>query len=140
MTAPRTPPVSEQMLCRTTDLANGTSRGFDPLGEGRDSMFLVRKDDRFHAWRNECPHDRRANMARSKDAYLNADRSRIKCASHGAAFDIATGRCVIGACFGQFLTKVEIEIRGDEIWLTGPFAPADPPRSAPEADHPAPPG
>ncbi|GAB4356843.1 MAG: hypothetical protein Kow0026_16810 [Oricola sp.] len=110
-------------LCRVEDLADGRSRGFDPLGEGRDTMFIVRRGGRLFAWRNSCPHYDRARMAWRKDEFLNGDRSRIMCAAHGAMFEIETGICTIGPCLGRRLTAVDIEVRDGEVWITGPYAP-----------------
>jgi len=92
-------------LCHADELAEGTSRGFDPTGTGRDTMFVVRRDG-LHAYRNFCPHWAETSMAWRKDAFLNA--SRIVCAAHGAQFDIATGVCLLGPCMGQSLTPVEL--------------------------------
>ena len=48
-----------------------------------------------------CPHYGDTPMAWRTDAYLNAARDRIVCASHGAEFEIETGLCVTGAALGQ---------------------------------------
>ena len=37
-------------LCRLEELPEGESRGFDPLGEGHDTMLVVRRGNRLHAW------------------------------------------------------------------------------------------
>lgn len=104
-------------LCRLEDIPDGTSRGFDPSREGRDTVFVVRQGARVYAWRNACPHygtgDREVPLAWRKDAYLDADRSSIVCAAHGARFDIATGICTLGPCLGQGLQRVEVEVAPD---------------------------
>ncbi len=86
-------------------------------------MFIVRKGEELFAWRNACPHYDHARMAWKKDEFLNGDRSQIVCGAHGALFDIDTGVCTLGPCLGQFLTKVEIEIQNDEIWIVGDYEP-----------------
>ena len=113
----------EHFLCRLEELEDGRSKGFDPLGEGRDTMFVVRQGDRVFAYRNACPHYDFARMAWKKDEYLNADGSRIQCSAHGALFRIENGSCEIGPCLGARLTPVTLEHRGDEIWLTDTYAP-----------------
>ncbi|WP_257638193.1 Rieske 2Fe-2S domain-containing protein [Janthinobacterium sp. UMAB-56] len=95
-------------LCRAEELAEGQSRGFDPWHEGHDTVLLVRHQGRVHGWRDACPHHGGTPMAWRKDAYLNADRSRIVCAAHGAQFDIASGVCTLGPCMGQSLQRVDI--------------------------------
>jgi nitrite reductase/ring-hydroxylating ferredoxin subunit len=52
-------------------------------------------------------------MAWRTDAYLNAAGNRVVCASHGAEFEIETGRCVRGAALGKSLKSATIEITED---------------------------
>lgn len=94
-------------LCHAGELAEGSSRGFDPTGTGRDTMFVVRRGG-LHAYRNVCPHWANTSMAWRKDAFLNGDGTRIVCAAHGALFDIATGVCTLGPCIGESLTRVSL--------------------------------
>jgi nitrite reductase/ring-hydroxylating ferredoxin subunit len=110
-------------LCRLEDLVDGKSRGFDPLGEGRDTMFVVRRGEEVHAWRNHCPHYDRARMAWRKDEFLDPSGEHIMCFAHGALFDIASGACLLGPCLGQSLTQVEIALRDGEIWVVGEYRP-----------------
>jgi nitrite reductase/ring-hydroxylating ferredoxin subunit len=106
-------PRIEVPLCRLDDLADGEARGFDPLGQGCDTLFIVRRGERLYAWRDACPHQRGTPMAWRKNAYLNADRSRIVCSAHGALFDIESGVCTLGPCVGQSLTAVRIALAAD---------------------------
>jgi nitrite reductase/ring-hydroxylating ferredoxin subunit len=99
-------------LCSLHEIDDRGSRGFDPLREGRDTIFVVRQGDRVHAWRDSCPHIDGAPMAWRKDAYLNGDRSRIVCSAHGAQFDIETGVCTLGPCLGQSLSRVPLDVDG----------------------------
>ena len=115
--------VPTRPICRIADIPDGEFRGFDPLGEGRDTMFVVRKGGMLFAYRNHCPHYDRARMAWKKNEFLNADGSRIMCAGHGALFRIEDGACVEGPCPGQSLFSVAIEVRDGEVWITEPYAP-----------------
>ena len=115
----RTEPVH---LCRLDELPDGQSRGFDPTGTGRDTLFIVRQGERLHAWRNACPHVDGAPMAWRKDAYLSGDRRRIVCYAHGAQFDIASGECLLGPCLGQRLSPVVVQLTAaGEVWLADPM-------------------
>lgn len=118
-----TPRPIVEPLCRFDELPERRSRGFDPLGEGRDTLFLVRLEDRVFAWRNACPHYEFARMAWKKDEFLNADHSLILCGAHGALFDIVDGHCVKGPCEGQRLTAVPLELRDGAIYILGDYAP-----------------
>lgn len=97
-------------LCAANELPDGQSRGFDPHQTGRDQLFVVRRGEQLHGWRNACPHVDGAPMAWRKDAYLNGARDRIVCAAHGAQFDIASGVCLLGPCLGQRLQPVPLQV------------------------------
>jgi nitrite reductase/ring-hydroxylating ferredoxin subunit len=103
-------------LCRLDELPDGSSRGFDPQGIGRDTMFVVRRGTSVRAWRNACPHVEGAPLAWRKDAYLNAQRSAIVCYGHGAIFDLDTGLCTQGPCTGQSLIPLPVRVSADG-WL-----------------------
>lgn len=38
--------MSLVVLAKLTDISNGQAKGFDPLNNGQDSMFVVRQDDK----------------------------------------------------------------------------------------------
>ena len=94
---------SARLLCNLVDLPDGSARGFDPWGDGRDTIFAVRRNGQVHVYRNQCPHIDGAPLPWRKDAYLNREASRIVCAAHGAQFDIESGICLLGPCLGQSL-------------------------------------
>jgi len=97
-------------LCRVEDIPDGASRGFDPDGVGRDTLFIVRQGAQLHAWRDQCPHEGDTPLPWRRHAYLNARRTRIVCFAHGAQFDITSGVCVLGPCRGSALAPVELRI------------------------------
>ncbi len=99
-------------LCHLDELPDGGSRGFDPRGTGRDTLFVVRRGPALHAYVNACPHHG-SPMAWRKDAYLDGAGQRIVCFAHGAQFDIETGACTLGPCLGQSLTPVPLTLHDD---------------------------
>lgn len=103
-------------LCQTSDLDSGTARGFDLLGDGKDTVFVVNVQGAFHAYVNACPHydqDDRVPLAWGKDKYLNAAGTHVVCAGHGALFDAQTGECISGPCKGASLVRVPIVISSE---------------------------
>ncbi len=108
-------------LCRLDEIADSAARGFDPLGQGRDTMFIVRRGAQVHGWRNFCPHYGHDRMAWVKDGYLTPDGDRIVCGAHGAEYEIETGLCVAGPCPGKTLTAVPLEIRDGLVFIAGPY-------------------
>lgn len=109
-------------LCRLDQLPDGGARGFDPHGAGRDTLFVVRRGARLHAYENRCPH-LDTPLPWRKDAYLNAAGDRIVCAAHGALFEIDTGVCTLGPCLGDALAPVSLTLSDDgEVHLAAtPF-------------------
>lgn len=98
-------------LCYLHDIANGGSKGFEV--EGR-SLFAVRRQQSVHLYLNRCPH---AGLPLNwvPDQFLDADRELIQCSSHGALFQIETGRCVAGPCPGRFLQTVPFELENGKL-------------------------
>jgi nitrite reductase/ring-hydroxylating ferredoxin subunit len=95
------------------DIPDGESRGFDPLGAGRDTLFVVRQGERLHGWHDRCPHEGVTPLPYRRHAYLNKKRTRIVCYAHGAQFEIDSGLCVLGPCVGERLTPVPLAIAHD---------------------------
>jgi len=107
------PGSARHRLCRAEEIAEGTARGFDFDGEGKDTLFLVRVGGILRGWRNACPHIDGAPMAWRKDAYLNAAGTLIVCHAHGAEFSPETGLCLRGPCQGLSLERMRLELAGD---------------------------
>jgi nitrite reductase/ring-hydroxylating ferredoxin subunit len=99
-------------------LPDGASRGFDHLGQGRDTIFIVRKGSRIFAYFNDCPHVESAPLAWRKDEYLNKGKTHIICHGHGAEFTIDDGYCVLGPCIGKSLKEIKVDVsQGGQIFL-----------------------
>lgn len=97
-------------LCQANEIGEGSARGFDPRGEGCDTIFVVCKGGRLRGWRNACPHYGDTPMAWRKDAYLDSGATHIVCSAHGAQFAIDTGVCTLGPCLGEALIPVTLII------------------------------
>lgn len=107
-------------LGRASDVPEGGARGYDPAGDGQDTVFAVRSGDTLRLWRDRCPHAG-TPMAWRKDAYLNAAGDRIVCAAHGALFEPDTGLCVLGPCLGQRLQALPfvVDAAGELVLTAG---------------------
>lgn len=102
-------------LCSGREIGEGEARGFGPL-EGFDrKVILLRKNGVLHAWLDACPHYSSGTpMAWKTDAYLNGGGTHVACHSHGALFEMDTGKCVLGPCLGQSLTRVKITVTEED--------------------------
>jgi nitrite reductase/ring-hydroxylating ferredoxin subunit len=105
-------------LCRLDALADGASIGVLPDERGRDQLLLVRQGTQVHGYVNRCPHYDRVRLGWKRNEFLNGDGDRIMCAAHGALFKIDDGSCVLGPCLGKSLSKVDLEISDEMIYLT----------------------
>ena len=101
-------------LVSVEDLEEGKSKGIEY--ESR-YIFAVRKDNLFHVYWNICPH-LGTPLEWQEDQFLNEDGELIRCATHGALFEINSGKCLAGPCTGKKLHKIPFEITNDMIILS----------------------
>lgn len=101
-------------LCAVDDIPDGGCKGFD---DGKaSSLFAVRQGHKVHVYRNTCPHAR-TPLNWMPDRFLNREKTHIICTTHGALFTIESGECVAGPCTGQYLTRIDSEIRNGDVWV-----------------------
>jgi len=81
--------------------------------------FVVRKGEQVFAYQNFCAHVGHP-LNWSPDKFLTRDKSAIICASHGATYEIETGRCFAGPGAGRSLRQVDLSVRDGVIYVTGP--------------------
>ncbi len=104
-------------LCHSNDLETLSSKGFTvTIQRKKVDIFLVRKDDKFYAYKNICPHTQ-APLDWKPDEFLDSTGQSIICALHGATFKIESGACLSGPCGGVGLTPLQIEIVEGKIFL-----------------------
>ncbi|WP_277964381.1 Rieske 2Fe-2S domain-containing protein [Pseudomonas sp. RIT-To-2] len=101
-------------LCPLDRLVEGQSLGFDPQGEGSDTVFALRHGGQVRVFRNRCPH-LDVPLQYRKDRYLSADGQRIICYAHGAQFLPHTGECIHGPCLGESLQALAHRV--EDGWL-----------------------
>jgi nitrite reductase/ring-hydroxylating ferredoxin subunit len=102
-----------RLLCRLADIPDPGSRGFE-LEEG--PIFLVRRGAVLAAYVNSCPHTG-GPLDWVEDQFLDLERRRILCATHGALFRLEDGECLAGPCKGKGLTPVAITVTEGEVRL-----------------------
>lgn len=110
----------EVAVGRLQDLEDPGCREFQ-IGDGEWPFrgFVVRQGDQVFAYQNYCAHVGHP-LNWSADKFLTKDKSAIICVSHGATYDIETGHCFAGPGSGGSLRRVDVEVRGDIIYVTGP--------------------
>jgi nitrite reductase/ring-hydroxylating ferredoxin subunit len=110
-------------LCRLDDITVGAARGF-PLN-GRSVIVVRNRSGAVTAWLNRCPH-LGVPLNWQDDAFMDAEGSLLRCATHGALFEPDTGLCVLGPCRGESLWSLDCEIRDGDVLIDDSFLP--PPR------------
>lgn len=102
-------------LYALADLADPQTRSFE-FGEGaeRFPMFIVRSGDSVQGWLNRCPHAGHP-LDFPEHQILTPDKKLLRCASHGAQFEIASGLCVAGPCPGRKLVPVPVHVKDGVI-------------------------
>ena len=111
--------ASAVFICELGRLDDPGSYGFSLDFDGeRVEGFVVRRDGECFAYRNSCPHTG-SPLDWVDHQFLDLEGALIQCAVHDARFLIDTGECVAGPCPGESLEPLPIEVRDDNIYLTG---------------------
>jgi len=76
--------------------------------------FLIHWRGGYHAYANRCPH-RGTPLDLWPGEFFTADGTALICATHGAVFDPATGRCTSGPCAGDALTPLPLRREGADL-------------------------
>lgn len=103
------PGANERVLCRLEELPDGDSRGFAPALGAFTGLFAVRRGSQVFVYVNSCPHIG-LPLDPAPNRFLDAKRTEIVCAAHGARFRIEDGECVSGPCHGESLEAVPVRV------------------------------
>ncbi len=104
-------------LCNISDIGGNKSAGFTvKTNDGRCGLILIRLDDEIFCYLNSCPHIG-TPLEIQPDRFLNQTGEYILCSTHGALFQIEDGLCIAGPCVNEKLTRVEIEVHNNSIYI-----------------------
>lgn len=107
-------------ICSAIDIAEA-GKGFRfqvvVRGDVRPA-FVVRYGGQVNAYLNACAH-RAVELDWVAGEFFDAERRYLICATHGARYEPATGRCVAGPCGDASLTPLSVhEDRGTVYLVT----------------------
>ncbi|MDH5229222.1 MAG: Rieske (2Fe-2S) protein [Gammaproteobacteria bacterium] len=106
-------------LCDLDAIPNHQAKSFTlEINQQSISLFVVRRDDKFFAYKNSCPHTG-VELNWQADQFLDLSNEYIQCAVHGARFRIEDGRCVWGPCLNQSLKSLSVKIENQRLMLFG---------------------
>ena len=107
-----------QFLCRSDELSErGRGIIFDVmLWRQPARAFALRIDGRVVAYINRCAHVP-TELDWNPGEFLDAERTTIVCAVHGAQYSPASGHCLGGPCGrGRLMPVTVSESGGDVTW------------------------
>ncbi len=88
-------------------------------GETKLHGFAIKYQGQIHAFENRCPH-LGTQLDWLPGMFMDEHQKHIICSTHGALFEPESGRCVMGPCQGQGLTKLAIEVNSATMIVTLP--------------------
>jgi nitrite reductase/ring-hydroxylating ferredoxin subunit len=106
-----------RVVCALDELDDPGTRAFT-MGGGDWPLkgFLVRKGSEVFAYVNRCPHAGHP-LNWQPHQFLTQDKTQLLCTSHGARFELDTGRCVAGPCAGRELQMLRVQIVNGNVLL-----------------------
>ncbi|MFC5970161.1 Rieske (2Fe-2S) protein [Halomarina salina] len=104
-------------LAPLADVPERTTLRFEALAGRRGVEGIAqRQGDAVIAWENSCPHEPDVRLDKGMGAFVAS--GQLVCDNHGARFNCDDGFCTHGPCRGQSLRPIDVEVRGDEVFLT----------------------
>lgn len=88
------------------------------IGNGDNPVpaFVIRFDNQVHGYLNRCAHQE-VELDWNEGEFFDIDRRYLLCATHGALYDPASGRCIFGRCNGRALTKLDVREVDGKVYL-----------------------
>ncbi len=106
-------------LCNASDLnEGGLAVSFDVRHQGQSCRaFAIRFEGQAHAYLNRCAH-LPMEMDYQPDRFFDSTGRWLMCATHGAIYEPATGKCRGGPCRGALVKIDLLEHDGVVHWHT----------------------
>ena len=79
--------------------------------------FVIRYQGKVHGYLNQCGHVP-AELDWQPGEFFDDSKVYLICATHGALYSPADGRCLGGRCNGRGLTPLPVEERDGAIYFT----------------------
>ena len=109
-----------RVVARIGDLAPGSVKKFWLICRNyRIDGFLVNDGGNFHAYVNRCRH-MPTPLDFVRDDFLSDDGRFLRCYTHGALYEFATGRCIDGPCKGESLYRLPLRVERQEVLVGCP--------------------
>lgn len=112
--------AEERLICAAAALANSSTAvrfTVEYFGE-QVPAFVLRYQDRVHAYLNRCGH-MPMEMDWREGEFFDFEGRDLICSTHGAMYEAATGKCIGGPCSGTPLVRLRVEERDGKIFYLG---------------------
>ena len=109
---------NERVICASVDLIDGgKGMRFDVARFGRqEPAFVIRYQGRVFAYYNRCAHVP-IEMDCNAGEFFDHSGLYLICATHGALYHPATGRCQMGRCDGRGLEALNVLEQDGHVYL-----------------------
>jgi nitrite reductase/ring-hydroxylating ferredoxin subunit len=108
------------VIASVDDVAPGTVKKFWLICQKyRLDAFLINDGGRFHAYVNRCRH-MPTPLDFVADQFLTDDGRFLRCYTHGAVYEFATGLCIDGPCKGESLYRLPVQVDKGEVLVGCP--------------------
>jgi nitrite reductase/ring-hydroxylating ferredoxin subunit len=107
-----------ERICVATELIEG-ARGLRFLVNvdgGAQPAFAIRHGGRAYAYLNRCAH-KGVELDWVEGEFFDRDGLSLVCATHGARYDPASGRCTGGPCAGRGLRRLAVVEQDGDLRL-----------------------
>lgn len=109
-----------RVIAKVDDLTPGSVIKFWLICQKyRLDAFLINDRGSFHAYVNRCRH-MPTPLDFVRDEFLSDDRRFLRCYTHGALYEFATGLCVDGPCKGESLYRLPLRVDRGEVLVGCP--------------------
>jgi len=105
-------------ICAAAALIDG-ARGLRFLADvegAAQPAFAIRHGGRAYAFLNRCAH-KGVELDWVEGEFFDRDGRQLVCATHGASYDPASGRCTGGPCAGRGLWRLAVVEQGGDVRL-----------------------
>jgi len=108
----------ERLIAQSAELAErGPGVRFEVSRNGRTRpAFAVRFEGVVRAYENVCAHQS-VELDWLPGEFFDHDARYLVCATHGALYEPADGRCVAGPCRGARLMPLAVAERDAQVYL-----------------------
>lgn len=109
-----------RVIAKVNELAPGSVKKFWLICQKyRLDGFLINDQGSFHAYVNRCRH-MPTPLDFVRDEFLSDDGRFLRCYTHGALYEFATGLCIEGPCKGESLYRLPVRVDRGEVLVGCP--------------------